>query len=310
MDSRQLFPKEEFLQSSEYGDFLRQAGREVCHNGLWQGTVNALPLGWKYLYFPRVAISALLLEEGKKITKEKKAVFIRIEPVHEFDWSEIAHRFVENRQPQSTWILNLHVSESDLLGRMHEKTRYNIRLAEKKGVRIEQKKDSQLFWRLNTIMLRRQRIRSNPLSYFEILLQSPAITQINAYVGENAVATTLLYRFQDRLYYLHGASSDEYRNYMAPYVLQWHSILFAKAQNCSVYDFWGIAPPASSTTPKNMVECFHGYCWDKQHRLAGVTRFKAGFGGEVLSYPEAVEVVLDTKKYFVYEMARKLKVIH
>jgi lipid II:glycine glycyltransferase (peptidoglycan interpeptide bridge formation enzyme) len=102
---------------------------------------------------------------------------------------------------------------------------------------------------------------------------------------------------------LHGASSNEERNLMAPYLLQWEGIKLAKQLGCKYYDFWGISPAPRAGEAST---CFHNLCWSATHRWTGVTRFKAGFGGSVKEYPQAVDVVLSGWKYGVYRLVRKL----
>ena len=188
---------------------------------------------------------------------------------------------------------------------MHSKTRYNIRLAERKGVTIDNKKDLKLFWDLNMTTTKRNRYQSHPKSYCEKLLKLPNTYQINSYFENKPVACVILFKHGKTLYYFIGASSNEHRNLMAPYLLQWEAIKLGKTLGCEVYDFWGMAPPSKKGSDKE--SCYHSYCWQADHNLTGVARFKAGFSGKLKSYPDAQEIILNTFKYKLFNIMQKLR---
>ena len=100
--------------------------------------------------------------------------------------------------------------------------------------------------------------------------------------------------------YLHGASSNEHRNVMAPYLLQWRSIQIAKKFGKTEYDFWGVA------APKEGGKQFHTYAWGETDKLNNVTRYKAGFGGTPISYPDAFEIPLKPFQYKLFQLAKKV----
>jgi lipid II:glycine glycyltransferase (peptidoglycan interpeptide bridge formation enzyme) len=212
----------------------------------------------------------------------------------------------KNRQIQQTIILDLNKSEEDILTVMHSKTRYNIRLAEKKGVEIKLEKNVDIFWKLNSETIKRDRFKSHAKEYYEEMLTLDNVYQLIAYHEGEPIAANILIYFGDTLTYLHGTSASKKRNLMAPYLLQWEGIKLAKKLDCNFYDFWGVAPKAENTE-KIQTSCFHNFCWPINHALSGVTRFKAGFGGQYVEYSQAFDIITKPWKYKIYILIRKLR---
>ena len=307
----------EFLQSWDWGEFQRQSGKDVLRlqvveNGKvgWQGQgfAHLLGFGWKYLYVPRFIAFDMELTSVIKYCKENFFSFIRIEPSNLLRPTSYVLRPTKNRQPQNTLILDISKTEEQLLAAMHEKTRYNIRLAEKKGVVIKSEKDAGVFWQLNLATTERDKFKSHPKEYYKKMLENNFCHQLTAYYPFGSaqgkpIAAILLTVFGDTITYLHGVSGNEQRNLMAPYFLQLEGIKLGKKLGCQYYDFGGIAPDAKigATT------CFNDFCWPANHPWTGITRFKAGFGGERRDYPMAMDVVLSEWRYEVYRIFKNIK---
>jgi len=178
-------------------------------------------------------------------------------------------------QPPDTVLLDLRASEEVLLERMKPKWRYNIRLAAKKGVAVAEGGAGELpiFYSLYRETAERDRIALHPESYYERLFalaagaaQSPRADLrlwVARHQGQALAAIVTLFR-GERATYLYGASGSAKRSLMPAYALQWEAIKAAKAAGCAVYDFYGI-PPSDDTA----------------HPMAGLYRFKTGFGGDV-----------------------------
>lgn len=298
-----------FLQSPEWGDFQATQGLEVARvpllrNGLETSVqgFGTKKLGVLYWYFPRVEIAPELVGDLNEWVKKTGAAWWQIEPVNDLDLENIGGIKIKPRQPSATWVIDLQKNEEELLAAMHQKTRYNINLAARKGVIVKEGKDPALFNQLMRETASRDGFASYSAAYYEQFLKIPFVEQLTAWQGDQALATGLFVRYNGEYTYVHGASHHAARATMAPYLLQWEAIRRARALDCVQYDFWGIAPPAIGEGAEN----FHNYSWSKQHSLAGVTRFKAGFGGSVIEYPSAWQVVLKPSVHKMYSLLRHL----
>lgn len=305
----------EFLQSWQWGEFQEQTGKKALRlqvfegkqvSGQLQGFVHTLGLGLNYVYFPRIwNLESGIMTEVIGRLKKKNFVFIRIENCSEISNIPYSTFHIPSRQPQTTLILDLTKSEDELLQAMHSKTRYNIRLAERKGVKVKQEKDIEVFWKLNQETIERDKFKSYAKEYYQKMLNLGICHQLTAYYNDKPIAANLLISFADTCTYLHGASSNEHKNLMAPYLLQWEGIKLAKKLNCKYYDLWGIAPQKKEG--EGQTTCFNNFCWQADHKWMGITRFKVGFGGEVKEYPAAMDVMLNLWLYKLYKLARKLR---
>jgi len=305
-----------FLQSFDWGEFQRHFGKEILRIqikegnqvvGQVQGVVHAFPLGIKYLYIPRSEIStseeySCLLDFLKK---QFSFVFVRFEPVS-LQSSIIKDLQIVPTHPrlwQHTLVLNLEDSLETLLAQMHSKTRYNIRLAERKGVVIEEIEDIDIFWKLNEETSLRDKIKTHDKAYYKEMIKGKQMRLLCGFVEGNPVCAGIFSFYNKRCTYLHGASGNAYRNVMAPYLLQWHAIKMAQDLGCEEYDFGGIAAPAQKDKPSTE---FHNLCWSVEDKLTGVTRFKAGFGGGRESYGDSFDIILNLTLYKLYTFLRRL----
>lgn len=307
--------KVEFLQSYEWCEFQIGAGRGVIRlvsssGDCIQGFVHSVGFGWKYAYFPRIRLSESTLIDLIEFLKTKNIFFVRFETVNEINFNDAKFASIKvvrinNRQPRVTLLLDLKKNNEEILVNMHPKTRYNIHLAEKKGVEVKEEKNVDVFWELNKDTTGRDVFKSHDKEYYKQMLDLDMAHQFVAYYNGKPVASNIYINYNGVFIYLHGASSNVHRNVMAPYLLQWEGIKLAKKLGCTEYDFWGISPIEESNG-KGQV-CYNNFCWNELHPWSGVTRFKVGFGGSVKNYPEAVEVVMDRKKYKLFNLAKKLK---
>jgi len=294
-----------FLQSWEWGMFQESLGRRVIRRGdleVWAGQFIEMPLpfGMKYLYCPKGPVGRYpSLYEGEGMGE----VFVRIEPAQKP--SDRRARQTIDIQPSHTLITDLVRSSEDLLAAMHEKTRYNLRLAERKGVEIElDSSDFDGAWPLFETTGSRGGFRLHDRAYYERLLKALPPPYEGGAWGGCAVAFLAVARFEGKVIaanimadfagtrtYLHGASSDEHRNVMAPFVLHWKLIEDAKAKGLAAYDWWGVAPEGAPDS----------------HPWSGITRFKLGWGGERADSPGTFDVVTDPLRYGAYRLARALR---
>ena len=254
-----------FLHSWGWGEFQKKQGKSIYRLGFFEDKLtgiavlieNHLPFGLKYFYIPRGPIIASddvsyaqILIELKNFASQNNAVFLRVEPAELKKEAPLCAplsrgiQITRHLQPENTLILNLVKSEEELLGAMHEKTRYNIGLAKRKSVIVHTTGAEQLddFVKLLNETTARDAIKMYGRNYFKNLLEThdrnletklwlanfegkPIAAAINVYFGKTAT-------------YLFGASSDKYRNAMAPHLLQWMMIQDAKARGFNYYDFW------------------------------------------------------------------------
>jgi len=294
----------EFLQSWQWGEMLKAEGEEVLRLGVQNeknsdrpaiylaATLIKKPLdaGYFYWYAPRGPIGAreaqeFFLAAVKKI--DRRALFLRLEPKDNpatRGWGMIKETAAI--QPQKTLLLDLTEDEEELLAAMHQKTRYNLRLAEKKGVKIKKGSaaDWPEFWRLMNLTGERDAFRLHGAAHYKNLLSidKDFIKLFFAeYQGRN-IAAGLFCFWKNKVTYLHGASDNEFRNVMAPYLLQWSVIKDARENGYLYYDFYGID--------------------DK--KWPGVTRFKRGFGGREVNYPGTFDAVYRPALYYLYNFVR------
>ena len=171
---------------------------------------------------------------------------------------------------------------------MHQKTRYNIRLAEKKGVEVHVggEKDFEDFWKLMSQTSDRDAFRVHDREYYQKMLavDHNFIKLFCARYQGKLLAASIVSFFGDTVTYMHGASSNEHREIMAPYALQWQVIKIAQEAGYKYYDFYGI----------------------NEKKWPGVTRFKLGFGGREIDYPGTFDVALNWM-YRLYKVARWIR---
>ncbi len=296
-------------QSWEWGNILLAEGKQVERLAVMDGETilaqaqvvySSLPFGWQYAFCPQgpMESSKFKVESYKVLTqylKNKNCIFLRVEPetILPAPHSLLFKKTIDIN-PSATLILDLNKSEEQILAGMHQKTRYNIHLAEKKDLKISQEKKLETFWQLMNQTGSRDKFSLHHKVHYEKVLQSPAVLQLTAYAGVVPVAVAVFIQFGNTLTYLYGASDYAHRDLMAPYLLQWEGIKIGKSFGCQLYDFFGIAPVAEGN-------------YDKNHQYAGVTRFKLGFGGQPQQSAGTWDVVIDSRKYRVYNFLRKLR---
>ncbi len=176
-------------------------------------------------------------------------------------------------QFKNTVMVDLSASEEDILMRMKQKTRYNVRLAEKKGVtvRVGKPEDLGMLYRMYAETSVRDNFVIRDQEYYmtvwKTFMQSsePSVIPLIAEVNGDPIAGLFLFMFAGRAYYVYGMSREKHREKMPTYLLQWAAMKHAKTRGCLTYDLWG-APDL----------------FDESDSLWGVYRFKEGLGGDVV----------------------------
>lgn len=198
--------------------------------------------------------------------------------------------------PSTTIFMDLSLSEEDLLKHMKPKTRYNILLAERKGVRVYRTGIDKIdvWYKLYQETALRNGLYINKPEYFTSVLSaraddtsSPATVEllVAEHDGEPLAAMFLILSGH-RGTYLYGASSSAKRNYMPTYAMQWEAIKIAKAYGCTEYDMFGVSPGP-----------------DKSHPMYGLYRFKTGFGGELFHHLGCWDYPLDEDSYKLFQIS-------
>lgn len=304
---------EEFLQSYEWGEFQSAEGKKTLkilarENDeivlQVQGFVHYLSFHLKYLYLPRTM--RLNMKQWKAVfqfLKTQGFAFARVEPIEDLCDVDFKKVKTHHRQYQYTSLIDLLKNDEELLKNFHEKTRYNIRLASKRGIVVKTEKNADIFWPLLKETYERDGIKSHSEKYYRDFIALSGCTQLTAYFEDTPLASVLLYTFGKTCVYVHGASSNLHRNLMAPYLIQFQAVQYAREQGCTQYDLGGVAKPLESSDLN--AETFFQYSWDKNDKLSGVTRFKAGFNGTIRHSANACDIVFQKNKYFLYTLARK-----
>ncbi len=295
-----------FLHSWEWGALHHAArvgffqGEELV--GIASLESKALPCGWQYVFCPRGPVFSTGAREGTDLlaavshffARQKNVFFVRMEPARQGAMPSVERRLVATTSvsPSRTLILSLDSDLQTLLSDMHPKTRYNIRLSERKGVRVEKAEAKRLaeVWPIFVETAKRDGFRLHRRRHYEkILTEVPGTALFVARLGSEALAVAITIDFAGARTYLHGASRFESRQVMAPHLLHWELLKDAKVRGLRAYDWWGIANSDKPDDP-----------W------AGITRFKKGFGGEEVVCPGTFDLVLDPLRYSLYTIGRKM----
>jgi len=202
---------------------------------------------------------------------------------------------VPSIQPTHTLLLDLNKSEEQILVEMHQKTRYNVRLSEKKDLEFSDNKIGfDAFWNLMQETARRDKIKLHSKKYYKLMLKISNCRLLVANYKNKMLAGGIFIGFGDTFTYVHGASAGERRDLMAPYFLHWRAIQFAKQNGYQYYDFGGI----------NLDETKD---FDFKASWAGITRFKRGFGGEIFSFAGTFEMPIQPKVYKLFQQIKKIR---
>jgi len=298
-------PNTHLLQTGEWGELKAAFGwkpvRIVTGNIGVQILFRKLPLGFTVGYIPKANFEGSLWNEINSVCKHNRAIFIKWEPDSWDDqnpgtWNLELRTSPHNIQPPRTIIVDINGSEEEMLARMKQKTRYNIRLAEKKGVTIHAWDDIQSFHKLMLITGGRDGFGVHSLEYYkrayELLHPKQMGELLVAEYEGKPLAALFVAQNGNRAYYLYGASTDEERNRMPAYLLQWEAMKWAKARGCEEYDLWGVPDEDEATLEANVATRHDG--------LWGVYRFKRGFGGELKRAVQAMDRVYNPLLYWAY----------
>ena len=314
-----------FTQQDFYGTWQREIGRTVRRFTVRKGTsivayfqliVYPLMKGKTYIYIPYGPVTTdtsaefytELTVKLREIAREHSATFVRLDFTPAVSDEKISSHFKKAPQctyhsayfqPRTEWFLGLAPSEDELLKMMHEKTRYSIRLADRKEIVTEivttgfdqyfddfytlmQETATRNGFKLHEASYFRSVFKSLPLiagSYLSVARYNGVILAIDVVLVSGGIAM-----------YVFGASSTEERNRMPAYSAQWKAIVHAKSLGCTDYNFGAISTEGDSYTG-----------WDS------LTPFKKKFGGYVVQHSPFVDIVILPFWYYAYTFRKYLK---
>ncbi len=331
-------PNGHLLQSYAWGEFKRRhqwpamrliitepgsdkvlAGAQVLFREMAGLSVAYIPKGPVVDWANRELVAALF-QNLRQVTRRRRAIYLKIEPnialdpqfnptlLEEYGFKPSS----ETIQPRSTIRVDLTDAREKWLERMKNKTRYNIRLSERRGVKCRQADpanpaDFEGFYKLMEQTGQRDHFGIHSADYYrdvwEAFRTSPEGSGNGAlWLAEfegQIIAGVMVFTYGGEAAYFYGASSDEHRREMATYLLQWQAMSWAKENGARWYDFWGIPDEISPDEVGHENETLDQK--NVRDGLWGVYRFKQGFGGEVVRYAGAYDLVYNRAMYLLWQ---------
>jgi peptidoglycan pentaglycine glycine transferase (the first glycine) len=312
-------PEAHLLQTGEWGELKSHFGWEPVrvlfedNNLTWgiQILFRQLPLGFTFAYLPKGPISSAPHFPGSsfwnkvdQLCRKKRAIFLKMEPdewMVSAGWQEgelpVGFRLSpQSIQPPRTIVIDLGDSQEEILARMKQKTRYNIRLAEKKGVRVVASDNIATFYRLMETTGQRDQFGIHSMAYyqkaFDLFQQAGQCRLLMAEIQGEPIAAVMVFTAGNRSWYLYGASASHHRQLMPTYLLQWEAMKWAQSDGCRQYDLYGVPDHDENYLEENFQERSDG--------LWGIYRFKRGFGGKVTRSLGPWDRVYNSLVYQIY----------
>jgi len=254
------------------------------------------------LWIDTLSINNDFLNKVKPLCKIEKSLFIQFENIDytsnlyvELTW--FTNNYYKKFITPYTAIIDLNLSEDEILSMMKPKWRYNIKLAEKKWVIVKEvektKENVEIFYNLMLETTSRDNFNWNSLDYYISFLSNIEESKLFiAYFEDKAISAGIFtFVWDEAIYYYWASTSDiNYRNLMSPYLLQWTAICKAKELNCKIYDFLWVATP-----------------WEENSHLQWVTDFKSKFTANIIKVSEPYIFINNKFKYNLLQLLRKIK---
>lgn len=315
------------LQSYEWGEFREKTGVKVIRRGIFeknklvagfQLTIHQIPkTPFTIGYLPKSELPTKdIIAALQEIGKDENCIFIQLEPnaikaINGEDTTESTWKYrklglqiaAHPLFTKFTFILDLSKSEEELLKDMHQKARYNIKVAKKHNVEVQEDNSQKAFaayWNLTEETTTRQKFYTHTKKYHELQWETfPHITGKNALSShlftakyDGKILTTLLFFiFRDTLYYPYGASSNEHRNVMHSNLAMWEGIRMGQKLGLKKFDMWGALGP--NPDPKDSWSGFHN--------------FKEKFGPDHIEFLGSYDLIINPLLYQSYKVADKLR---
>lgn len=304
------------LQSWQWGEFRKKTGVEVYRFGEYEGkklkniyqlTLHKIPKTPFFVgYCPKSNLpSEEFLAFLKNFAPEKKIIFTKFEPNIERIGSNNLiigkYKLLESPRPlftKYTFQIDLTKSENELLKQMKAKTRYNVRLAQKKGIVVKEDnsdKSFKTYLKLQKETTNRQKFYAHDEKYHRLLwetLGKEGIAHIlTATYNSEILVSWMVFLFNNILYYPYGGSSDKYRNYMPSNLLLWEAALWGKRKDAKIFDLWGALGPNP----------------DQGDPWYGFHRFKEGYSGRLVEFIGSYDFVINPLLYNIYNFVDNIR---
>lgn len=327
---REMCSNAPFTQAYFYGEVQKSMGRKVrrfiLRRGFelvacFQAVKYELPFGKSYLYIAygpvvKDSLSEEFLQSLKEqleiIATQENSIFIRLDfspPVKDRGDLDLLGKFFKKApifsgasaafQPRVEWIIDLKKSEDELLKGMHHKARYNVGLSKRRGVQIEIVKEGfqkyfEDFYSLLKATAGRGNFALHPRVYYEKMVQISELSKNGFFVvakfdGKILVINFVIY-YGGIATYVFGGSSNEYKNLMPAYLVQWESILEAKRLGLNFYSFGNVN-----------TEKYKNSEWD------GFSVFKKKFGGQVFEHSDFYDLINQRFWYWGYNLRKRMR---
>lgn len=308
------------MQSWQWGEFRKSFGVKLLRYGLYKNGQLKTVFQLTFHRIPKTPFFVGYLPKGPFpnqelaqaliwIAREESCAFIKIEPnitLSQTNSQDIDPSFKLSPKPMFTkynYVLDLTQPEEEILKKMHPKFRYNIKVAQKHGVTVEERTDKEgfeIYLKLYFDTTKRQGFFGHNKFYhqhlWEILKKADMATVLVAFYqppGQKEkipLSSWMLFNFKDILYYPYGGSSDQYKNVMASNLIAWEAIKFGKKIGLKKFDLWGAA--GLDVSPKDP---FYGF-----------TQFKSKLGADLVEYISTYDLVLNWPIYQAFTLVDKL----
>lgn len=303
------------MQSWEWGSFKEQFGWKSYRIAVMEDEEllagaqllikSIIPGLFSMVYIPRgpvgdwhnPSVASLLFDEIHRVARDHRAIFLRIEPPLMYDSPYVSllqdYGFKSNsysNQPVATIFIDLSPGTESVMSQFHQKTRYNVRYAKRRGVtfRIGTDEDLPVFHEMMQITGERGGFTVRSLDYYTkewlTLSKNGYIRLFIAEFEGEPIAVNMSAVFGNAAAYLHGGSSGAHSNLQPNYLIMWEAIKWAYEQNCQTFDLWGIPEEVGISI------CQHGVDVTRDQRadgLWGVYRFKSGFSQDIRLFSSA-----------------------
>ena len=298
------------VQSPQWGEAKTKCGTPAVRVGTTQYTLHKMPYtGYFVANSPKVDPFEIDWPAIKKSAEEHSAVVVNFDIPNiltnannargaEELFKKYCVRAPRNTFAKSNVILDITKSEEELLANMHKKHRYNIGIAQRKGVSVKEGKnqeDFDLFFDLVKKTAERQKYFVRPKRYYQTIWNTLApIGMTHLLIAQRQkmpLAAWMLFTYANVLYYPYGGSAEEHKTLQASTLIGWEAIKLGKRLGCQSFDMWGAAD-----NPNDEHDPYHGF-----------TTLKIRYGGKHVTYIDSYDLVINKPAYDLYNVAQNIR---